>query len=77
MSLSLSLTPVTVTVWAVFQLSSVKVSVAGLNVASPVSLLARLIVASVSSSRLCSSTSAVAVSLKAIFLILFPILSDT
>ena len=53
LSLSVSLTPVTVTVCAVSQLPSVNVSVAGLTVASPVSLLARLMVAFVSSSRLC------------------------
>ena len=50
--LSLSLTPDTVTVWAVFQLASVNVRVAGLTVPSPVSLLAILTVAFVSSSRL-------------------------
>ena len=67
LSLSVSLTPVRVTVCAVFQLPSVKVSVAGETVASPVSLLARLMVAFVSSSRLCRLTSAVTVPLKAIF----------
>ena len=70
LSLSVSLTPVTVTVWAVFQLPSVKVKVAGLTVPSVVSLLTRLTVASVSSSRLCSLRSAVTVPLKAIFRIL-------
>ena len=71
LSLSESLTPATVTVCAVSQLSSVKVSVAGVTVPSVVSLLARLTVTSVSSSRLCSLTFAVTVPLKSSFLILW------